>query len=398
MKKKFVSSYQPARLVKGNSRWYLNIYYTDDNGIKVQAKPTFNLNRILNLQERHRRGKELEKKLTWWMSRGLGMPFEENKVPGNYEIALGINRPAKYDTNVIEAFRKMVEIKCNEDREDSNRSYRSILQLFTAFLKKYGYESLCVADIDKSIAAEYLDHIQIDRKVGNRTYNNDLSKLRSFFKMLLTRSYIGENPFEGFERKKLRKKQRRNFTLKEAQIVVKEMALVDKLLFQAFILQYCCFIRPTEMRRLKFKDVDFKNGLIYLSEDQAKTKTERVATIPDSFAHLLDRSFFESFPEHFVIFGSHFKPHPTKMCGRNEMNRRHRVILEDLVTRGELTDITGISWYSWKDTGITDALYEIDPSSVQDQAGHSSLEMTMRYKHKRVENEAIRSGFSNKLM
>lgn len=398
MKKKFLSSYHPARLVKGNSRWYINVYYTDNNGKKVQAKPTFNLNRIYNLFERERRGKELEKKLNWWFSRGLGLPFEEYRVPGNYEIAVEIKRPEKHDTNVIEAFTKVVEIKCNEVRPDSRRTYRSILLLFTAFLKKYGYDNHCIADIDNSVAAEYLDHIQIDRKVGNRTYNNELSRLRFFFKMLEKRSYVTKNPFDDFVKKKTPKKRRRNFTLAEARRVVKEMSIVDNLLFQAFLLQYCCFIRPAEMRRLKFKDVDMENGLIYISEEQSKTKTERVATIPDSFAHLFDKSFFAAYPGNYTIFGKKFEPHPTEMCGLNAMNYRHRAILNDLVTRGELQDITGLSWYSWKDTGITDALYEIDPSSVQDQAGHTSLEMTMKYKHKRPENSAMRTKFKNKLL
>ncbi len=69
-----------------------------------------------------------------------------------------------------------------------------------------------------------------------------------------------------------------------------------------------------------------RNGQIYLSEDWAKTKTERVVTIPDSFAHLLNKPFLESYPESYFIFGSQFKLHPNKMCGRNEMNRRYRVI------------------------------------------------------------------------
>jgi hypothetical protein len=44
-----------------------------------------------------------------------------------------------------------------------------------------------------------------------------------------------------------------------------------------------------------------------------------------------------------------------------------------------LADIKGLTWYSWKDTGISNNISATSPMSTRDQAGHSSFNMTLTY-------------------
>lgn len=80
------------------------------------------------------------------------------------------------------------------------------------------------------------------------------------------------------------------------------------------------------------------------------------------------------------------------------MYRRHQRILKKLKKERLLGDIAGLTWYSWKDTGITDALEDLPILFVQDQAGHSSPKMTLKYRHKNKVNEKIKKGFRNRLL
>jgi len=56
---------------------------------------------------------------------------------------------------------------------------------------------------------------------------------------------------------------------------------------------------------------------------------------------------------------------------------------------GELKNIAGLTWYSWKDTGITDALEDLPLMAVRDQAGHSDAKMTLKYYHKARVNKGM---------
>lgn len=78
------------------------------------------------------------------------------------------------------------------------------------------------------------------------------------------------------------------------------------------------------------------------------------------------------------------------------MYHLHREYLKDLKKAGALHNIEGLTWYSWKDTGITDALHDLPLLAVKDQAGHSDPKMTMKYRHPEKVNPHMKK-FQNRL-
>lgn len=82
MKKKFLPSFEPARLVRGTSRWYISFYAVNDlTKRREKFKLTFNLNRITDLRLRARVGEDLAQKITWWMEQGKPISrFDPEKV------------------------------------------------------------------------------------------------------------------------------------------------------------------------------------------------------------------------------------------------------------------------------------------------------------------------------
>ena len=59
--------------------------------------------------------------------------------------------------------------------------------------------------------------------------------------------------------------------------------------------------------------------------------------------------------------------------------------------KGLLEDIKGIEWYSWKDTGITDALKQMNPEYVRQQTDHQKYETLLKYNHAGIVNEGMKN-------
>jgi integrase len=399
MNKKFLPAYTPARVVRARDRWYICYYApTEESDEPTRYRFTFNLNRIKDLQIRKTRAEDLVKKINWWLGRGFRpWAFDERKVP--FDFDQGNDKPGNKlgDTNVIDALEFIREVKAKTGAKDTARSYRSHVNLLIEFLQAKKYDRLCIADFSKNLAMSYMDYRAIVKKVSNTTYNNTITNLRVMFYALKDREYIAENPFKDIPKKKRVAKTRRPFSDQEARKVITRIKKESTLLFYALLFEYACFIRPEEVRNLRFQDVDLRNGIVTL-RNHRKTDTNRFKTIPDDFLCFFNQEYFNHYPGHYFIFGKTLKPHPSIPCGKSSLYRKHRKVLDDMYKTGALDDLTGLTFYSWKDTGITYALQEMKILAVQDQAGHTTPQMTLRYREKPKVNKEIKEMFKNKLI
>jgi len=396
-KKNFLPAYEPPRLVRARDRWYISFYAEDDldGGQRKKFRPTFNLNRINSLKDREARAAELVAKLQVWLQSGKAISkFQESKVRVTAEVAEDF---PLLRTPVAEAIAHIVKLK-GSLRYDTERSYKSVARKFVEFLERKKWGTMDIGDVSKMHARGYLDDCIITRKLSPTSWNNQVSFLRTIFNDLMDRGYTQENPFAGISKKKELPKKRRVFTLDEARTVLKRVREESELLFYVCIIQYCCHFRPGEIQKMRFRDIDLKRGLISLDFTRTKDWDNRVATIPEEFLLMFDPAFFNRHPVNSFVFGANWKPGQSKPCSKQVAFRLHEKILHQLQQEGQLHDISGLVLYSWKDTGITHALENLPLLAVQDQAGHSTGQVTLRYRHKEEVNEAYKKGFSNKVV
>jgi len=400
MKKNFLPTWEPPRLVKGNNRWYIVLYAINDiTKLRERFRFTFNLNRIKDVPTREKRGQEIVDKLTWWLEQGRPISlFEEGKVPNSALLESQQDHLGK--TNVVEAVDYILQLKSKTTRKDTMRSYGSTAKFFILYLRKHRWDRLEVNAITRRHAAGYMDSCLVDRDLGAYAYNNNLRYMRAIFNELVRKEYIDASPFTEIPYMDKPEKQRRNFTPREARLVITRIREESQLLFYALLLEYCCFMRPSEIMRLMREDIDLENGMVTIPSSKAKTKKTRYVTIPADFLHYFDPVFIDRIPMKFYVFGEGFKPGRPKPCNKNTMGKRHRRILLRMQKEGLLVDISGLHWYSWKDTGITDALEMDDMNilAVQDQAGHHTPDMTLKYRHKKKVNKRIKDRFKNNLL
>lgn len=384
MEKKFLPPFTPPRLVRARARWYIEWYEKNPmNGQMQRIRQTFGLNRIKKKSTRKKQADML-----------LNRIYQTLLEQGAYYFHTGVQASGHRRRSLQAALEKIEQIKYASVRKASRNSYASIVRRFRTWCADHQYLSGNVEEFSRAMAVAYLDEIRMDSRVGARSFNNHLSTLRSFFAEMLQRDWIQANPFAGIRRQRVKEKNRRCFTTQEAAAVVEEAQRQNCWLLRAILLQYYGFIRPKEIRWLKFGY--FEQGLVHLPGKITKTGRARSVTLPQSIRSFFSGDIFESFPSTYFLFGPGIRPGPARPCGKNAFNMAHGQILKALEAKGKIADRSGLSFYSWKDSGITDLSREVPLLSLMKQAGHQDPNETVKYYDRRRTNKDM-AGVQKKL-
>lgn len=362
-KKTFIAT---TRLVKGE-RWYIDYQtYDADTGKNSRHRQDFDLNDIANLEVRELVGNILCKHL-------------QKFVPGNKKAQA--QEPVNTET-VKQAVQIALAAKLTSPRKNTHRGYRSITKAFLEWVTKRNYADLPAAQFSAKHARAFFDYVSGRRAYSGRTLNNYLIHMRAIFSEIIAREMAEKNPFTAIKPVRVAEKNRRCFEGAERVAVARHIQETDYWMFRALLLQYYCYIRPVEISRLRFKSFDLGTGAVTVESFEAKKWKKRVATIPASVMHYFRDGVFDRQPGNYYIIGNidnrSIGPSP-KPAMENRMYTRHRKVLLLLKSRGVIKDITGLTWYSWKDTGISVHARKTTPLATRDQAGHGSFDMTLTY-------------------
>ena len=327
MKKNFSPEYLPADLRITKQGWYILFYQTNPvTGKRQRFRNTFDLNRIKDKKLRKLRAAQIIQEINTLLP--FGYPF---KASFNKEKHMPL----------LEAFDMAHTVKCQTDRKRTAQMYDSIKRIFTEFVGQKGLVHYSISEFSGKEAMQFMDWLVLERKIGPRTYNNYLIRLKSIFNALIEREHIYENPFSKIKKKPQPEKKRRTFTNEEKQIVATYIRENDPWLYLGLLLQYYCYIRPIELRRLRFKHFNLKQGTIHMPSDITKNKKQRNVTIPAIIMDYFQEEAFTKWPLDYLIFGVGMLPHPDKSCSHNTMNYRHKQILEKLERVGEFKGYYG---------------------------------------------------------
>lgn len=278
-------------------------------------------------------------------------------------------------TKLIDATALFLKEKKKELRTDSIRSYISMGLSFTSWLKNSENENMYCVSFSKKHAYQYLESIYARDKMSNNTWNNYLKFARCLFNWLIEREYCLENHFTKIQVKKKEDKKREIFSSELKLRLKVHLSIEDPYFWAICTLCYGCLIRPKEILSLKANDFMLNKRLVRIPAKVAKNGKERLIAMPDVVVEALHRIGIEKVEDDKYIFSKGWKPGKIQMntrdIGRYWQNLRKEIDLPK-----------EISFYSLKDTGISDALdLGISPKVVQQHADHSSLKMTEKYNH-----------------
>lgn len=358
--------YRPARLVKG-VRWYLEYYQTDPiTHVKERIREYHNLNRIQDKKERLRIAIRLVNHLN------------SSLLPYGYPYVEAESRPELI--SIDKGVGIALEIKCRSDRAKTGSSYRSIVHHFLNYIHEIGRGTTPLKDFGHQDAVMYMDHALINKNMSARTYNNYRQFMTSIWNELIERGYININPWTKIKKRRVTEKNRRMISPMEAQTIINYTWNTDKMLSLSIILLYYCFIRPGEQRQMRVGDIDLKSGIISLPGSITKNRKSEQVTIPNAILPLLYEIGLDKWYVGDYIFGKGLQPHPEVMCGANALAERHKSVINHLHQNGQLRSKSGISIYSWKDSGAMALIRAgIDIYEVMRQMRHSDLSTTQKY-------------------
>jgi len=368
-KKTFVRS---ARLVKGK-RWYIDFQrFNTETGETTRHRQDFDLNEIADLEVRERVGERLVRYIDLFAP-----PL--TKKPTNAE---------KPDIlTVRQAVEFAVSIKQKLPRENSRRPYKTVARRLLAWCDRLHYASKPVAEFSQKHARAYWDWLTTNADLRGRTLNNYLERLNGLWSELLEREVVSANVWAKIKPARNEEKLRRPFTDEERRVVAAHIEATDYWLFRGVLLQFFCYVRPVELTRLRFRDFDLGKGLVTVREEAHKKWRRVVKTIPASVLHYFRDGVFEKFPANYFVFGRVGDGNAQRMwpsttaIDDQRMYKRHAKVLARLKEEGKLADIRGLTWYSWKDTGISLHAQRTSFRATKDQAGHKSEQMTEIYYH-----------------
>lgn len=384
MKKKLspyhIPEYIPARLVEGKARWHIVYTYKDGyTNITHRPKPTYNLNRIKSIKLRRKTGRDIVAQLNKLLP--LGYPWKQIE---DENAVLSV-------TDLREAVEFAVKMKTADLTERTVSSYASMVEIFLSHIEGK-FKKITVAHFKKKHVQSFLDYLTVDRRtrrgerLSNKSYNTYLFLMKGIWKILIDREYTAFDPWQTFKQKKVKEKTARDYSPEELRIIVRRVGQEDKYLLLAILLEYYCFIRPTELTKLRVRDLRIDDNRIMLSGEITKNGKNRTPTVPRCAIDFIKSFQFESFGSNSWIFGR--KKKRAKIittCADFKVsykvfNNRLKKIIRQLHSEGALSDIRGMIFYGMKDTGATDLIEQgINAYELMQQLGHSSLNQTQIY-------------------
>lgn len=260
-------------------------------------------------------------------------------------------------------------------------NYSIDIEEFYVFLKKENITRL--QDVDYKILRKYLNYMT-ENKYSNKTISRKLSSLRTFFKYLVKKEMINDNPMilisNPKEEKKLPKYLNYGEIEKILEIPNKETTLG---LRNACILEilYSTGIRVSELVNLKIRDIDFYNKKIRVL---GKGNKERIVLFGNRCENLLERYIKES---RAVLNKKKVEYLFLNSLGQNISVRSIENIIDKIEKEACLK--FSISPHVFRHTFATHLLDNgADLNSVKELLGHENLNTTAIYTH--VSNERLR--------
>ncbi len=277
-----------------------------------------------------------------------------------------------------EAVQKFLQYLMDERHfsEHTVKAYNSDLQALLTYLNKENIT--LIKDIEFFILRGYVANL-FDKEYSKSTIERNIASLKSFYKFLIKKGFLEENPAKQLKFPRKEKKLFNVFNIDDIFLLLSKpdrseiSGLRDALILE---LLYATGLRVSELISLNISDIDFTGKRLRVL---GKGKKERIIPLSDY---------------HIDLITDYIKKRNT-LCGNKEINgnqlfinkyggrltdRSVRRILEKYLTLCGLP--LSYSPHSIRHTFATHLLENgADLRSIQELLGHSSLSTTEKYIH-----------------
>lgn len=365
--------YVPAELKTTSGKSWRVVFYCKEPGTEKMKRFRRRVKPLSNKNDRKKLGKlmcvEINKKLQEGWT-----PFYEGSTKNGYKPFSDILN------GLIEQFER--QERDNLLRKDSLRSYKSFSSNILNYLKEKDKEKMFGVEFDHAFVVNFLDYIYYERKRSARTSNNYLSFLGLVGGYMKERNFIPTNPAENISKRKQGKKKREIIPSEVRHKIFDYLEEKNTPYLCLCLCVYFCFIRRTELTKLKVKNVSLLNGIITVPENVSKNRKEGAVTIPKMLIPVLSNHLITANNADFIFSADDYRPGPKQLTPK-------KVSDEWAKMRKKLNFKNEYQFYSLKDTGITELFRMNVPSiKIRDQARHYDISITEKYTARNFECDA----------
>lgn len=270
----------------------------------------------------------------------------------------------------LEEYLKYLKYQKNYSQETIN-SYEEDLVEFLEFLSKENLDLLKVSYDDVRFFLMELD------KKNNKatTISRKLSSLRGFYKFLMNRDYINNNPFTLIKTPRKEKKLPRFFYYNELEEMFDSIDIStplgqrNRLILEVL---YASGVRVSELVNIKLKDINDEEVKVL-----GKGNKERITRIGDYAREILDLYLSDGYK---ILNKENSEYLFLNNNGKKLTTRGIRYILDEIIKNTNVKK--NISPHMLRHSFATHLLNEgCDILSVQELLGHESLTATAIYTH-----------------
>lgn len=350
-------SFRPPRLLNNTLGWHIEYYILDPVSGKLLRK-RFRLN---DLRKQCASGAEFKLKANQVLQELT------NKLVSGWNPS-GEIQSARYYSSLFDALQKFIDAKSRELRPDSMRTYKGIIKIFKEWLKD---DCVCI-DFGRAQALSFMDYCYLSRKVSATTWNTYLKLCRVIWSWLLDNLFVKDNSFSYIKKKRTDEKYREVIPEADRQRIARYFEEKNTGYLFVCSLVFYSLIRPTELTRLRVRDINREDGSIHLPSDITKCHQSRFTVLEPSIRERF-MAFIDGCAPADYVFGPSFRP------GTRALQKKMYLVVWERM-RAELHMPDSYQLYSLRDSGISAKLDRgMDSKIVMHAAGHHNLAETTKY-------------------
>lgn len=165
-----------------------------------------------------------------------------------------------------EALIEYINFKTNKLQSSTIRSSKWSLKKFILYLDQF--EVTKTKDIHQDFVERFIDLLDDENK-SNKTINNYISILSSFFNFLIKKKYLNFNPINKTHWKKAHKTKIELFNKAQARIIIERIKQIQDNSYRVMMLSpFFTGMRYSEIKALNKKNIDLINRIIHVKEKQ----------------------------------------------------------------------------------------------------------------------------------
>lgn len=277
-------------------------------------------------------------------------------------------------SEALSEYKRNCEIQAERGqlRPDTTRSYLSQIKQLQQYCKLTNQEEVFSINFNRGFVRHYLDYIYYDKKRSPRTVNNYLHFCSQFANFLVEREYLSANSIKNIGPMQNQRKKREIIDVETRSLIIRDLKQENRHFLTCCLVVFYCFIRRTELTKLKVGHVDLKAAVIRVPKEISKNKKDDTVTIPNALMPYLIDHLNGSTNQDF-LFSTHFKTGKKQLAPKYISDAWAKL-------RDRLEFKSEYQFYSLKDTGITQLfLLNVPLLKIRDQARHYDIKITESY-------------------